>query len=179
MLHHRMRRVVAGGGKTYSPKSLILDCAENYGFATVMALRSLDLNLRGSLIDITAGQISVFATTKFDADHDEEHIFITALSKTGLWINNGWVSNGVKQPNRISVVFNDIPTFDEIVMNNGHNEGGLTDAGVKGLEIFTSSDSISSTTYGGAISNSELIFNSDLTEHVALDEIDNETLILI
>ena len=69
--------------------------------------------------------------------------------------------------------------FEGITINNSHVTGAQTTRGVKNTKIWTSTDEITSHTYGEAIPNSTLIFDGVIDEHVAVDQVDDQILTLI
>lgn len=88
-------------------------------------------------------------------------------------------SPGETTSQRLVIVFDSSTTFDEIRVNNCHDEGAYTSNGAKNVEINISTDSISSVVYEAAISNSTQIYDSTFDEHSASDVEDEQTLITI
>lgn len=178
MLHHGLRRAAAGAGGALV-KSVILDCADNYGDA-FLGLRSVEFKLGGNLIAVTGLNADFYATTFINASGHPENAFITALSKTGGWIDNSWLaSSGNNTNQRLIIVFNTLVDFDEIVINNSHDSGLFNIRGVENVKIYTSTDEITSTVYGQAIPNSALIYDSIFDKHVAANIADDQILSLI
>jgi len=161
---------------TFSAKSVVIDCADNYGH-TQMSIRSIEFHLNGSLISVTSG-FTAYGTSRYSADYSYEMIFNTSLSKTGAWLYTSWVTNS-NSNQRVIIVFNTPITFDEIIVNNGHSDGIVTNTGAKNVTIKISDDAITNTTYNAEVSNSYLLFNGAFDQHVAQNIIDDKTLSLI
>lgn len=156
---------------SFTAKSIIIDIADNWGHADYLGLRSVEFKLAGSLLPITNfdpffGEALAYATTNAGWSYLPEFAFNTSLDKTGSYVNNAWQSaSGSAAGQRLIIVFATPLEFDEIVINNGHSFGGLTDTGAQNTKIYISDDAITSTVYGEAISNSDLLFEGVLTEH--------------
>jgi len=168
---------------SYTAKSVILDMADNHGSIQVMGLRSVDFWFEGSKITLESGlEVSDFTSygTTNNPPFSVGNVFNTSLSKIGTHTGTGWLSGfeGGSVNQRLICVFNFPITFDEIRINNIHESGASTDAGAKNVVITISDDVITDTTYNAAISNSEIIFDGQFDEHVALDVEDEQILVL-
>jgi len=162
---------------TFTAKSVVVDCADNYG-NSLMCIRSIEFHLSGSLIPVTSGFVA-YGTSRYSTNYSYEMIFNTSLSKTGVWQYTSWVSNNASTNQRVIIVFDTPITFDEIVVNNGHSDGTVTDSGAKNVKIQISDDAISNVTYNAAVSNSYLLFDGIFDQHVAANIADDKTLSLI
>lgn len=164
-----------------SAKSVILDIADNYGESSYIGIRSIEFKFEGTLIELGGADVSVYATSNAGSSWVPLNIFNTAKSKTGSASNNSWLSGTPYTASnmRVICVFNTEQRFDEIVINNNHDAGGSTNRGCNNTKIYISSDSITDTTYNATISNSDLIFDGQVSEHTASDVVDDESLTLI
>lgn len=164
---------------SYTAKSVIIDMADTWGGTSFLELRQVDFYYAGEKILITSG-ITAYSTSSFGQDYLPSNAFYTSTSKTGYRAGNQYTSYVTSATNqRIICVFTSPITFDSMVINNGHNNGGETNNGAKNVKIYTSTDAITSTTYNEAIANSTLIFDGQLAQHVAADQADDQILDLI
>jgi len=163
----------------YTAKSIIIDVLDNYGEEN-LNIRSVEFYNGDSLLTFGYDDYTSDATSSHGALPDSQrHMFNTSLSKTGTRNNTSWLTPyGVVTNQRAIVVFDTAITFTKIVINNGHNGGGMT-TGAKNTKIYTSSNEITSTVFNEVVPNSLLIFDGIFTEHVAEDTIDDELLSLI
>jgi len=157
-------------------RSVILDMADNYGQEWYMSIRRVEFKLDGTLLDVN-GTIGATAydTTNYDGRFLAMHAFDVSLPKTGSWSDQAWLSGYERDTNqRLICVFDSLQNFDEIVITNGHSSGTNTDTGVTNIKIHMSTDAITSTVYNQAITNSTLLFDGVLDEHVASDVVDDQ-----
>ncbi|MCP3921900.1 MAG: hypothetical protein GY714_04865 [Desulfobacterales bacterium] len=156
-------------------KSVVFDFADNWGDANHVGIRSIEFYLSGVRYVITVSDFTSYATTEDTiSNRFKEHAFNTTLSKTGSSSATQWVSSILSVSNqRLIIVFSNVITFDKIVINNSHLSGGYVNRGAKNIKIYTSTDSITSTIYNAAISNSELIFDGVIAQHPASDTVDD------
>jgi hypothetical protein len=163
--------------KVYSSKSVIIDIKNNYGNSNYIGIRSINFYNAGSIVNTT---YSHYATSYYNANYTSDNIFSTTLPIIGTSYNNEWCS-GINLPinQRLICVFNGTTNFDQIVVVNSHASGSNTAMGAKDIKIYTSTDSITNTTYNAEISNSELIFEGYLNEHVSLNIADYQNIRLI
>jgi len=155
----------------YSAKSVIIDIADGWNSSSIIGIRSIDFYLNDVLIDVVESDFASYSTSCYSSSYsyDEKYIFITALPKTGNPYNpsSGWLSaNGINTNQRIIIIFNEIKNFDSIVVNNAHNSGTIVTRGIKNTKIYISTDEITDTTYNAEISNSTLIFDGEIRQHV-------------
>ncbi len=107
--------------------------------------------------------------------------FITGLSKTGVAVQQAWLSEGTYVTDqRLMVVFNSPITFDKIVINNWtywstSGVGGFTTYGARNVAITTSTDEITDITYDADIANSTPLITSEWPRHASEDVIDDQT----
>lgn len=160
-------------------KSVIMDAADNYGNTTSLGIRSMDFYFGGELItNIHSTDFVAYSTDMLSTNYYPQYAFDTSISKTGGFFGNHWLSNG-NNNKRLICVFNDTTVFDEVRINNVHSGGSSTNYGAKNIKITVSTDEITDTTYNGTISNSTLIFDDQIAEHVAEDVVDDQILELI
>jgi len=157
---------------SFTAKSIILDIHSNWGSASYLGVRSVDLWFGGSKIAVTIGTFVAYNTSELSFTYNAADVFNTTKSKTGSSAD-GWLTTATSSQ-RIICVFNSPKTFDEIRINNYHNYGGDTDAGIRNVTITISSDTIISTVYNEAISNSMVVFTGDFDEHVAANTEDEQ-----
>jgi hypothetical protein len=165
---------------TYSTaKSVIFDFADNYG-GYRQAIRSIEFYLNNSLLTMTDNFTS-YVTSYYDQEWTSSAamVFNTTLSKIDGDANTAWVAENSSSNQRLIIVFDESTEFDTIVINNAHNNGSGTNQGVKNTKIYISDDEVTSTVYGETITNSELIFDSTINEHVASNIEDDQTLAII
>ncbi len=168
--------IIYSGGYV-AAKSVIFDIADNWGDPTFIGLRAVDFYKDGSLLDVLATDIQTYQTNAYSSSYDAAKVFNTSLSKTGAILGTSWQTyNGVIANQRLCCVFNSSIEFDTIKVNNYHISGGYTARGCKSIEISVSNDSVIDTTYGAAITNSTLIFEGQINQHTALDQIDDQTI---
>jgi len=161
----------------YSAKSVILDLADNWG-GGLLSLGAVLFYSEGALISIGAANSTTYATSELGS-YIKEHVFDTSLPLTGAAQYNAWFASSVTTNQRIIIVFDTLINFDQIKIHNTSNGGNNTDLGAKNVVVTISTDAITSTVYGSAISNSAEIFNGVFDEHVASDVEDPQTLTLI
>jgi len=155
-------------------KSVIFDIANDYG-GSYTGVRSIDFYLDGSLIDMPYGDYTAYGTSTYGA-YQPYHAFNTDEPKTGSsWDPDLCVWLSSSSSPRLVIVFDSEQTFDEIVVNNYHNEGGATNNGIKDVVISISPDTITSTTYNANISNGYQIFDGSFDEHVSSDVLDSQS----
>ena len=163
----------------YTAKSVVIDGADNYGFATSMGIRSVEFYYRGVLIEVLDADITCYATSSW-APRLPEHVFDTSLLKTGTYAGNGWISaSGNPSNQRLICVFDTEITFDQVVVNNQHSTASQTDIGFKNTKIYISSSSITSTVYDEAIADGVEIFDGQFPQHRAYDVIDDQIIPLV
>ena len=161
---------------THTVKSVIIDVADNHGDTDRMGIRSIDFYYQGSLISLSTSDFIAYATSY--AAH-QRFIFDTSLSKIGSATSNGWLTpDGTNTNQRISVAFVATITFDSIIVNNYHHYGGDPTRGANNVNIYVSDSSISSTVYEADTDDYEKIFTGTFDEHSAVNEIDNDLLVL-
>ena len=166
---------------SFVAKSIILDIATNWGDGDFLWVRSIEFKLVGVLVTVNDSLAASYATTYASEGFNPSLAFDTSLSKTGVAFNFSWSTSEESSPvnQRLICVFDTPIEFDEIIVNNGHHLGGFTTRGAQDVVIHKSSDSITSTNYGEAISNSVVIFDSTFTKHPATDTIDDQSLTLL
>lgn len=162
-------------------KSVVIDIADNWGNATLIGIRSIEFKYNSSLIALSVSDFTVYKTSRYTYKYEAENVFNTSLSKTGSAMYTQWYSSSATNQ-RLIIVFNSVKTFDEIVINNGHN-GGLyaTDAGAKNVKFQITEDTLTSddNVYDAAVSNGVLIFDGQIDEHIASDTADDQILTLL
>ncbi len=171
-------------------KSVVIDIADNWDATEWgMAVRSIEfLNTDSDVISLTASDFTAYATTYnyLDDNSHPRNAFDTTLSKTGIDLNNEWYSDcdnysGANQitDQRLICVFNNTQSINGIVVNNHHWYGDTLGIGIKNVKIYFSTDTITDTTYNASISNSTLVFDGQIAQHVSSDVVDDQVLTLI
>ena len=158
-----------------SAKSVIIDIDDNYG-ASSMGVRSIEfLDQNDNVISLTEanGDFTAIASSSTDSDHAAGYAFDTSLSKTGTAQNSSW-SAAQTNNQRLIVNFTNPIRFFKIRVNNFHDSGSNTDAGIRNVDIYTSSKSVSNTTHDGDTSNYIHLGYFTVGQHVSSDEIDNQ-----
>jgi hypothetical protein len=151
-------------------KSVILDIADNWG-ERWLNIRSVEFFLNNTLIGITT-EFSAYATSVYNFNTPKsgpQLSFDTRLPKTGSMFYNSWASVSSDNTNqRLIIVFDSATEFDKIVINNGVNAAPdyYTSMGVKNVVIKASTDAITDTTYNATITNSTLLFDGVIDQHV-------------
>lgn len=156
-------------------KSVIFDFADDWGGTTSMGVRSIEFSFEGRVLPLGAADFTAYATSA-NTFYPPSNAFDTSLSKIGSIADTVWQTSSNQVTNqRLIIVFNSEQTFDEIIENNYHNSGGLTDRGGKNTKITSSTDSITDTTYNAAIANSTVLNDTVWPEHVAANVVDDQT----
>lgn len=156
-------------------RSVIFDIDNNYGNIYELGIRAIEFFNSGTLVLNPAP--NSYATTFLNANWQPAYAFDTDLSKGSWGVYNSWLST---QPTnqRLIVVFGAMTTFDEIRIDNFHDNSFNTSPGAKDVKIYAADDVITDTSYGTAIPGSVLIFDGSFREHIADPGQDTETLTL-
>lgn len=154
-------------------KSVVFDCADNYGDTSFAGIRSIEFFLAGVKIELSTSDFTAYATTEYSANYSAAKAFDTSLSKVGTQDLTTWMTlTGEDTDQRLIVVFNTAQVFDEIVINNYHASGSATTRGMQHVKITTSTDAITSTVYDEAIANSTVLNDAVWDQHTAINEED-------
>lgn len=166
------------GSTIFTAKSIIIDMTNNWGDGSYVGIRSVELYLSSNKISTPLSTLLGYDNS---SSFDPVHAFKNEVSKIGASLTtNGWTSNpGSITNQRIVCVFSSLVTFDSMIINNYHHSSGATTRGAKDINIYYSTDAITTATYGGVTSNSTLIFTGQLHQHVAVDIADDQALTLI
>ena len=156
-------------------KSTIFDFLDHWG-GSYMNIRAIDFFLKGVLITHVSN-FTAYATSTING-WLPANAFNTNLSKTGEYANS-WLSNYIGTNQRLIIVHNELTDYDSIAIHNGHHYGGHTYTGAKNFKAYLSTDAITSVVCGSAISNSAMLFDGQLRQHVASDVADPQFLELI
>lgn len=166
-----------GGGEPVTAKSVIFDIVDDYGNANA-GIRSVEFKSGGTLIEmlLANGDFEGYHSSYLDAVYHARYVFDTSKSKIGsVTGSNGWLGSG-SGSHRLIIVFTDPQSFDEIVINNFHNNGANTDASVKRVAITVSDDVFTNTTYNAAIPNSTVLNSiAAWPEHIVANTADDQT----
>ena len=161
-------------------KSVVIDITDNQGDPYFVGIRSVEFKLQGSIISLGSSDFTSYSSSIAGTAYLSEYAFDTSKSKTGSQVSNAWLSGSGSEENaRLVCVFNELQRFDEIVINNHHDNGSSVERGAKNVKIYISSDTITSTMYGEVIPSSDLIFDGQLDPHVVLNVIDDQSLVLV
>lgn len=157
-------------------KSVIFDCVDNYG-GVYLGIRSIEfLDSNDNVITLTEanGDFTAYATNEYEPDYKAEFAFDTSLSKTGVPTEKIWMVPEVSTEQRLIVVFTNLLDFYKIQVNNFHAEGDYTISGAKNVDIYTSENEVTNTTFGADTGNYTHLGSFVFDQHVASDEIDNQ-----
>lgn len=169
---------------SYAAKSVIFDFADCWSTdpADRMGIRSIEFYYRGELLELQETvDFTTYAYFYDGGSYSTYRAFATYLEKDGAARYTSWrVYAGYITDQRIIIVFNDNDVkFDQIVVNNYHNSGVDTDFGVKNTKIYTSPNLITNTTYDDDTEQYRLIFDGEIPQHVALNQVDDKELFLV
>lgn len=156
-----------------SVKSVVFDFADTYGASTLGVRRIEFYDNTGALISLSTSTDYVAYATSEDVGYEADNAFDTSYSKIGTSLDTSYAT-ATANNRRLIIVFTATKTISKIVINNFHNSGATTTAGVENTKIYTSTDSITSTVYGEIISNSELIFDGVIAQHTAVNQIEDK-----
>ena len=146
-------------------KSIVLDCADNWGDPTYQGIRSIEFYKDGTLVELTADDITVYGANY--STYYTHYIYVTGLSKTGVGTDVAW--RAYDGTVRVSCVFTELLDFDQVIVNNYHYNGQDADVGVENIVITTSLSEITSTTYNQAIADGWTLFDGVLPIHADVD----------
>lgn len=158
--------------------SILFDILTSYD-TTYSALRSIDFYLGDDKITNNDTLSTSYGSVLTFPSYSASYVFDTSLTKIDGVSANSWFSPGGGLSWRICCVFNDLITFDGIIINNFHSFGGSTWYGAKDIEIYTTNTAFVSTTVGETVPNGTLIFDGTLPQHVAANTPDEYDLALI
>lgn len=171
---HRMFSAVARK-KTIAgvmAKTVVFDIATNWADGADVGVRRIEFKFESVLLTPT---YTAYGTSRDSATYDFANAFNTALSKTGDGANTAWMSDNYATNMRLIVVFDDVQTFDEIVINNYHDSGVETDKGAKQVKITRTLSSYTTTTYNAAVTGGVVLNNTEWPIHSGSDAADNQT----
>lgn len=160
-------------GEIFTAKSIVLDFATNWGH-TYTGIRSIDFFLGGELLSIISTDLTGHCTVTTDAP-SVAYVFDINRPKIGYFSGSSWRSVGATN-HRIIGVFNTPIYFDKMIVNNWHSEGYWSDIGVKDTKVYISNEEITSVVYGETIISGTLIFDGFISQHIAEDIIEDQTL---
>ena len=169
------------GASAVTTKSIILDIADSWGATDYIILRSLELlDVDGAVIPLVAIDFTTYNTTNFSvSSYGPDYAFDTSILKTGSINNTSWLSgSGYLTNQRVICVLNTPIDVYGITINNGHHFGDWEIKGLKNVVINLSSDEITSVVYDSSMTNSTVIFDGILAQHTAVDEVDDQVLVL-
>jgi hypothetical protein len=170
--------ITAPEGTEYTEKTIIIDIEDNWGYEFQIGIRSLEMYLDDTLVTDWG---TCYATSHSSTSYTPNRMFQTYLSKTGQASSNEWQSlslagNNVNQ--RVISVATTTRTWNRLVINNSHAYGASTNKGAKNIKIYVTSEEYTDTTYGNTVTNGTLVFDGQLSEHIASDAVDNQELTL-
>lgn len=157
-------------------KSIVVDVHNAYPSTYGrVGIRQIDIYVDGTKLNLVAGTDFVGYESNWYGNYNlkAESAFDTTTSKTGWSGYTSWETSngGANYGQRIICVLNTSITgvITKLVVENAHNSGGNTDCGAKDVTITASTDEITSTTYNDTITNSTVLFDGEIPEHVAQD----------
>ena len=154
-------------------KSVIFDIVDNYGCG-ITGVRSIEFYKNEVLYSLVAADFTAYSTTQYTGSYAPSLSFDTSEPQIGSHVGNAWRSNNTTGSERLIVVFNNSLNFDKIVINNAHNSGAATNAGIKNTKVTISPSSITDTTYNAAIADGVVLCTILCDEHVSSDVVDNQ-----
>lgn len=157
-------------------KSVIFDCVNLYDDEAAGGVRSIEfLDSNDSVITLTEanGDFSASATSYYVEYYLPKYVFDTSLSKLGAIYKRSWLSGNFPEQ-RLIVVFTNPQDFSKIQVNNHHDNGTYTEDGVENVDIYTSENEVTNTTYGADTSNYTHLGSFVFDKHVEGDEVDNQ-----
>jgi len=160
-------------------KSIVVDIADGWGSVNdALAVRQIDFYSQGIKHQITSSNATAYATSYADSRYLPIHAFDTTTVKTGSYVNNcEWFTTPTVTNQRLICVLDSQIDIDSIAINNSHLSGtGQTDNGIKNIKIYASADEITDTTYNSAITNSTLIFDGQVEQHITYDVVDDQVI---
>ncbi len=158
-------------------KSVIFDCYDNYGgdYLGIRSIEFLDSNF-DKVITLTKADGDFIAYgSSYSYYSNPEYAFDTSLSKTGDLQDKNWLAETTSNE-RLIIVFAIPQDFQKIQINNTHHAGDRTDIGVKNVDIYTSENEVTNTTFGTDTANYNSLGRFVFDEHVSSDTIDNQIL---
>lgn len=173
--------VTKKNGRVYIAKSIITDAADNHGLST-MAFKEMDFWFKGVKLPLVFADVESYgATSTVGTSFDARYAFDTSVLLTGPSTLTAWIAGSGNSTNqRLWIKFITPIVFDTIVINNYHDNGGVTTAGINNAVISITEDTNDpSDAYNAAITGGVTIYNGVFREHIAFDVEDSETLILI
>lgn len=154
----------------YRAKSVVFDINSRYG-GTNYGIRTIGFYNKENQIELvdnyTAYQSSTFNSSSYLASF----VFNSNSTKIGQAYNNGWASVQTTNPQRLIVVFDDIITFNKMIVNNYHHIGSLSEIGLKNVKITITTDTITSTTPNTSVQNGIVIFDDIFEKHTGINEV--------
>ena len=165
MTHRDFNNILKG----YIAKSVIFDINSRYGGLNY-GIRTIEFYNNEEQIELINNYTAYHSST-LSSSYNAEFVFNSNSNKLGQAFNNGWTSVKTTAPQRLVIVFNNVMTFDKMIVNNYHHYGDLNEIGLKNVKITITTDIITSTTPNTSIQNGVVIFNSIFEQHTAVNEI--------
>lgn len=154
----------------YRAKSVVFDINSRYG-GTNYGIRTIGFYNKENQIELvdnyTAYQSSTFNSSSYLASF----VFNSNSTKIGQAYNNGWASVQTTNPQRLIVVFDDIITFNKMIVNNYHHIGSLSEIGLKNVKITITTATITSTAPNTSVQNGIVIFDDVFEKHTSINEV--------
>jgi len=165
----------------FTAKSVVFDIADNYGGADAIGVRSIEFYDGAGLVAVSSGNCTAYNSSQYGPQYHASYAFYTGLSKIdSAQVSTCWKSGYQHTSNeRIVVVFDTDINFTSIVINNYHDNGGVTSQGASGVKVTITSDAYSTTTYGASVTGGRVLFDSTISEHIASNAVDDQTLDLL
>lgn len=148
-------------------RSVVFDFKDNWGNASYMGIRSIEFYWDGRLVDI--GTFVSYSSSTSGVGSSPDHAFNQALPKTGAAENNSWyTTSNITSESRLTIIFDELIDFDDIIINNYHDSGIGQMAGVKNTAINISMDPVSeaiASSYNAVIPDGFKIFDGVIRTH--------------
>jgi len=171
VLHRKISE--AGGILT---KSIIIDITDGWGGDNI-GIRSVELfDETDTLVPLVDSNFTAYQSSAVNSSCYAKYAFDTTLSKIGTFQDVAWFSaqNSVTNQ-RILCVLNTSVLITKVAINNHHYLGtNDLNHGCKNIIVTATSDTITSTTYNAAISNSTVVYAGELAQHISSNVADDQ-----
>lgn len=154
-------------------KSVIVDITNGHGGNYVGVRRVRFYDSSDDLISVDPSVDGTAYATTSNGTRLPEYAFNTSLSLVDSSAATQWLSSTNNNTNqRLSFVFTSNQDIAKVVIDNAHHYGTTTELGAKDIIVYSSTDAITSTTYGETVTNSTELFNNALPSHSEVNEED-------
>ena len=164
-------------------KSVVFDFEDNWGASSEMGMKSIDFYWDDALIPMTVYNtdfVTYPAEVSYEQNYAPRWAFMTNIPIDGGMGAHEHFRVSESGNYRIIIVFTTPQLLNKISIENLWGlYSDYTTAGVKNAKIYTSSDTITSLTYGETVPNSSMIFDGVFNQHSREDVSEPQVLSLI